>query len=381
MGIRELKQEVLQRYFQNRTNLGSTDLKIGFLSFEVMELLNIGAVLLRPISFTYLCYQIQGITHPLTMEGLRTMRTKLQEFEPNTKKLIACLDVVLRNFHQEPPCVKENATLTIKSCGVTLLFSSGNGKCNISVEEGDGDIQYNVSECSGAMYLSRLCCRPQPLNVASLQTVKEALERWEMGENLRRCLNLVLQEFPKEPTSVQENAQLVITTDKIRLEFISGMGRCEISTSFKGRKPYYHVEVKDWEMYRDRLPMCKEPLSIRNLERIRRKVRFLEGTPMDVRKCLNIALQKFHQEPEEVRKNAHMVIEVEGGEIKLVSGNGANRIDVCCNGREICYRCVPLMDKKEDSTAMKTLGWCIIYSLKTCYTKLRNSYKIFGGSL
>lgn len=368
MGIGRQKKEILQRYFQAGTNPGSTYIEIGFLPFEVMELLNIGAVLLRPFSFSYLCYQIQGTTHPLSVEGLRAMRTKLQEFEPDTKKLIACLDVVLKNFHQEPPCVKKNATLTIKSSGVTLLFSCGNGKCNITVEEVDGDLQYNVSECSGDTYLSRLCCRPQPLNVASLQKVKEGLESWEMGDDLRRCLNLVLQEFPKEPTSVQENARLVITIGKIRLEFISGKGHCEISAFFKEREPHYRVEVKNWEMYRDRLPMYKEHLSIRNLERVRRKVRFLEGTPVDVRKCLNIALQKFCKEPEEVRKNGRMVIEVEGGEIELVSGKGENSIDVCSISREVCYRRTPPrtdlqvkadMLKKEDTAVKKTLAWSL----------------------
>ncbi|XP_065420176.1 uncharacterized protein LOC101940633 [Chrysemys picta bellii] len=267
---------------------------------------------------------------PLTVETLQGVQDALEKRGVPDKKLVACLKRALVEFPREPRCVQRNAQMVIRHDHTELVFVSGQGKCEITVSEGDGEPCYKVKESTVMVYWKWLRSHPQRLSVGSLQRIRDRLESWGvMTKELRCSFDLVLREFPKEPECVRENAKMCVSWDETKLRLISEDGDCEVSVTCCDGKPSYEVKVKSWAMYQERMHLSEQPLSIENLEGVRREVRGLSGTPEKVKETLNVAVKDFSNELGCLQENTRLVIECDRGEMVFVSGKGENKVNVC----------------------------------------------------
>nr|XP_005314686.3 uncharacterized protein LOC101940633 [Chrysemys picta bellii] len=283
----------------------------------------------EPTAQVYLA-RLRSRPQKLSTKSLQGVRDVLEKWGVLDEELGASFERALVEFPREPRCVKSNARMVIRHDHTELVFVSGQGECEITVSEGDGEPCYEVKEPTVTVYRERLRARPQRLSVGSLQRIRDRLECWEvMTEELRCSFDLVLREFPKEPECVRENPRMCVAWDETKLRLISEDGDCEVSVTCCDGKPSYEVTVKSWAMYQERMHLSEQPLSIENLEGVRREVRSLSGTPKKVKEALNVAVRDFSAEPGCLQENARLVIECDGGEMVFVSGKGENKVNVC----------------------------------------------------
>nr|XP_042703394.1 uncharacterized protein LOC122173272 [Chrysemys picta bellii] len=274
----------------------------------------------------------------LSTKSLQGVRDALEKWGVLHEELGAGFERALVEFPREPRCVKSNARMVIRHDHTELVFVSGQGECEITVSEGDGEPCYEVKEPMVTVYWERLRVRPQRLSVGSLQRIRERLECWEvMPEELRSCFDLVLREFPKEPECIRDNPRMCVAWDETKLRLISEDGDCEVSVTCCDGKPSYEVKVKSWAMYQERMHLSEQPLSIENLEGVRREVRGLSGTPKKVKEALNEAVRDFSAELGWLQENARLVIECDRGEMVFVSGKGENKVNVCTIDGKVSY--------------------------------------------
>ncbi|KAG6922339.1 hypothetical protein G0U57_002809 [Chelydra serpentina] len=253
-------------------------------------------------------------------------------------ELRRCFEQALAEFPREPPCVQNNVRMAIRHDHTKPVFVSGQGECEITVSEGDGEPCYEVKEPTVTVYRERLRAHPQRLSVENLESIRGRLESWEvMTTELRCCFDLVLREFPKEPECIQENPRMCLAWDERKLRLLSEDGDCEVSVTCCNGKPSYEVKVKSWAMYQERMHLSEQPLSTENLEGVRREVRGLSGTPEKVKEALNVAVRDFSSEPGCLRENPRLVIECDRGEMAFVSGKRENKVDVCIIDGKVSY--------------------------------------------
>ncbi|EMP25753.1 hypothetical protein UY3_17169 [Chelonia mydas] len=291
----------------------------------------------EPTAQVYLA-RLRSRPQKLSTKSLRDVRDALEKWELLDEDLRAGFERALEEFPREPRCVQRSARMVIQSDETELVFVSGQGECEITVSEGDREPCYEVKEPAVAVYLERLRTRPQRLSVGKLERIRGRLESWEvMTKELRRCFDLVLREFPKEPKRVRDNTWMCVTWEETKLRLISEDGDCEVSVTCCDGKPSYEAKVKSWEMYQERMRHSEQPLSIENLEGVRREVRGLAETPEKVKEALNVAVRDFSAEPGCLQENARLVIECPGGEMVFVSGKGENKVNVCIIDGKVSY--------------------------------------------
>ncbi|XP_053902558.1 uncharacterized protein LOC128847215 [Malaclemys terrapin pileata] len=266
---------------------------------------------------------------PLSMETLQGARDGLEQCGELGEELGSCLDLALERFCREPQYVQENARLLIRWDGGELEFVSGEGQCDISVCYMDSEPHYHITAQTGDVYLTWLLSHPEPLSSANLASVRDSLESCGvMGEELRNCFNLALQEFHREPPCVQANAKMLIQCKRGSLAFLSGEGQCEISVRCRDGKPHYDVGELPMHMYLDRLHAQPEPLSADTLWKVWRKLVSCRRETATLRACISHALDQFIQEPRCVQENARLLIRWGGGELEFISGQGQCEISV-----------------------------------------------------
>ncbi|XP_075774402.1 uncharacterized protein LOC112544940 isoform X2 [Pelodiscus sinensis] len=171
-------------------------------------------------------------SHPeqLSVENLLRVQTKLEAWGKMTNELRDCFIHAQEKFQQEPVYVQQNAKMLIHGSGRILEFLSGTGECEISVFYQNRELQYHVKELTVEVYLARLHYHPEQLSVENLLRVQAKLESGgKMTEILRRCFELTLEKFPKEPSCLQHNTRLVISAAGTELVFVSGWGENEIN--------------------------------------------------------------------------------------------------------------------------------------------------------
>ncbi|CAM4655304.1 unnamed protein product [Lepidochelys olivacea] len=144
------------------------------------------------------------------------------------------------HFAKEPDCVKNNAKMTLH----------WNGKSR-----------------------GRISAGLRVLSLANLEGARRSLDSWEeTPKSLKTCFDCTIQGFQKEPTCAQENAKLVIRTNRRNLPFVSGKGECEINISYSDGKLVYTVNEPTGEVYLARLGTRPAPLSVPSVVRARNKL-------------------------------------------------------------------------------------------------------------
>ncbi|XP_006037713.1 uncharacterized protein LOC102375666 [Alligator sinensis] len=179
--------------------------------------------------------------------------------------------------------------------------------------------------------------KPWKLSIESLRKVQAQLESKRlMTPMLRRCFELALKQFPQEPQCVQDNAQVVIASQMMELEFVSGEGECKIKVSAAEGCPQYKVREPTKSMYLARLLHQPQLLTTENLKNIKKTLETWGSLSEEMELCFEEVLKEFPQEPLCVRSNAHLVIHCDGMELRFVSGERECEITVC--GSEPRYK-------------------------------------------
>ncbi|XP_039374799.1 uncharacterized protein LOC120394627 [Mauremys reevesii] len=281
--------------------------------------------------------KVEGWKGPeqLTVGNLKKAQGRLESRGLMNPELRRCFELALAEFLREPLCVQNNAQLVIELEGQRLVFVCGSARCEITVSHTSREPHYHVQEPTGDIYLARLKSRPQKLSTKSLQGVRDALEKWGLlDEELGAGFERALAEFPREPRCVQRNARMVIRHDCTELVFVSGQGECEITVSEGEREPCYEVKEPTVTVYQERLRSCPQRLSAGNLERIRNRLESWGVMTKELRRCFNLLLRKFPQEPECIRDNPRMCVAWDETKLQLVSEDGDCEVSVtCCDGK------------------------------------------------
>lgn len=173
---------------------------------------------------------------------------KAQSQEPPQGAMRNCLDEAVLKFSEEPGVLKKNARMVLQCNGTRREFLSGKGENYIEVVWLRGRVEYLVHEASPEVRVARLGRHPLPLNLTTVIGVREDLATQGALEELQGCLEKVVQEFPREPEAVQNNAMLTVScgTD---LSFVSGKGQTKINVYRKdsiGGDIQYQVKATGW---------------------------------------------------------------------------------------------------------------------------------------
>ncbi|KAM7146204.1 uncharacterized protein RBU57_014798 [Macrochelys suwanniensis] len=230
-----------------------------------------------------------------------------------------------------------------RSEGAELTLPSGEGECETSVCDTDGEPRCHVAEPTGDVCLAGFRARPQPLSMETLQGARDGLERrGELGEELGSCLDLALERFCREPQCVQENARLRIRWAGGELEFIAGQGQCGISVSCSAGEPQYHVTEKTWDVFAAWTNSHPEPLSVKTLERVRNTLGCWGALGEELSGCLAEAVSQFSREPRCVQENARLEIQCGRRQLRFTSGKGKFEISVRYGDGKPEYRVVKI---------------------------------------
>ncbi|XP_070594010.1 uncharacterized protein [Erythrolamprus reginae] len=143
----------------------------------------------------------------LTLTILEEAKTS----EPFSEAMQKCFDTAIREFMLEPLIVRENAKMILECNGTRREFVSGTGENYLEVSWVHSQIHYMVREANSQVYMARLGRHPLPLSLGSILEVCQRLVTLEESEELRQCLNKAIEEFPKEPQVLQDNAVLEVS--------------------------------------------------------------------------------------------------------------------------------------------------------------------------
>ncbi|TFJ96174.1 dTDP-4-dehydrorhamnose reductase [Platysternon megacephalum] len=272
-----------------------------------------------------------------------TVQQKVEMWEEKAQSQSSSLDRGLCESPRKPPGVRGSCRTVVPSQGAELTLTSGAGECETRVCDTDGEPQGHVAEPTGDVCLARLRARPQPLSMETLQGARDGLERCrELGKELSSCLELALERFCREPQCVQGNARLLIRWDGGELEFIAGQGQCEICVSCSAGEPQYHITEKTWDVFVAWTNLHPEPLSIKNLERVRNTLESWGLGGEELSGCFGEAISRFSREPTCVQENARLLIRWGGEELEFVSGKGECEITVSYVDGKPQYRAVKI---------------------------------------
>ncbi|XP_070594009.1 uncharacterized protein [Erythrolamprus reginae] len=150
-----------------------------------------------------------------------TILEEAKASEPFSEAMQKCFDTAIREFMLEPLIVRENAKMTLECNGTRREFVSGKGENYIEVYWVDSQAHYRVKEANSQVYVARLGRHPLPLNLGSILEVYQQLVTLEESEELRQCLNKAIEEFPKEPRVLQDNAVLEVSCGGSHVTFRS----------------------------------------------------------------------------------------------------------------------------------------------------------------
>lgn len=179
---------------------------------------------------------------------------------------------------------------------------------------------------------------PAPLTVAKLRKTQACLKFWGvLTPALRRCFELALTEFPREPLCVQDNARMVIRQDHMELVFVAGQGECEIFVSGGRMGPGYEVREPTVEVYRERLRSRPQRLNAGILAGIRDRLQSWGVMTKELRSCFALALEKFPKEPACVRDNPGMSVVWDETGLRLISIDGDCEVSVTSHYGEPHY--------------------------------------------
>ncbi|KAH1183167.1 hypothetical protein KIL84_004659 [Mauremys mutica] len=243
------------------------------------------------------------------METLQEARDRLERCGELGEELGSCLDLALERFGRESPCVQGNATMMLSWAGGSLEFLSGEGGYTISVFYHKGNPRYylHIKDLPGHLYVAWLRSRKERLSSNSLLALFTGL-RLSQGETavLRACFHRAWEGFRREPRCVQENARLLIRWDGQELEFVSGLGQCEISVLLADGEPQYHITELKGDRPVTWSHTSPESLSVTNLETVRDRLGCWGLLGKELSGCFGEAISQFSQEPSCMQENARL---------------------------------------------------------------------------
>lgn len=176
------------------------------------------------------------------------------------------------------------------------------------------------------LYVAALLPSDELLTVDNLLKHRDRLAG--MNYILRACFDRAIDDFSREPHSVQQNARMVIHCDGQAVKFRSGRGECRILVYFLHEEIHYNVQEQTSEMYLARLSVRKEPLSLGDLLRVRHRLQAWGVLSQQLGGCLDFVVDEFAKEPFCVQDDARLVIDCDGQVLRFTSGSGKNDINV-----------------------------------------------------
>ncbi|XP_077187310.1 uncharacterized protein LOC143834384 [Paroedura picta] len=273
----------------------------------------------------------------LSFSALLSLRNRAKR----SGELFSCLDLALEKLSLEPPCIRNNARLTVAANHTLKEWISGKGGCEIVIFHSQGKPHYYTYAAEWRQYLSRLCSQSYPLSLGNLLKTRSQLCLWgSAGEAPSlACFDRAVEGFLMEPSVVKQDARMLVECEGRVVEFVSGQGSCEISVFLSADDvPQYDVEVKSWYVFLERLRAGIVPLTLENLKMVRDRLgRWQE----DLHDCFDVAVLTFAKEPSWIQENAKLVIAASGETIELVSGKGENQVRVFGSKDGIQYRISP----------------------------------------
>ncbi|XP_028569693.2 uncharacterized protein LOC114588508 [Podarcis muralis] len=167
--------------------------------------------------------------------------------EPQEGAMRKCLEEAVHKFSEEPAMVRKNSRMVLQCNGTKQEFVSGKGEIHIEVVWINGTASYILDESSPEVHVVRLGRHPMPLSLARISDVLQDLpsnisETQGDLKELRSCLNKALQEFPREPVVLQDDAKLMVTCGGVNLTFISGGGQSDINVYREDGEVQYQVK-------------------------------------------------------------------------------------------------------------------------------------------
>ncbi|XP_044281412.1 uncharacterized protein LOC123021072 [Varanus komodoensis] len=259
--------------------------------------------------------------------------------EEKDSKMYHCLSCALEMLQKEPPCVRSNARLSISDGHTLKEFTSGDGECTITIFHNQGKIQYDVFVPTWEMYLSRLCSGSQPLSLGNILSIRSHLHSWgssRPGFSSLACFDRAAERFSMEPEIIKRDAEMLVECAGKVVKFVSGQGNCKISVFFRQGEPEYLLQINNLDVAMERLRTGTEPLNLENLWKVRDMLDAPEWRL--IRDCLDVAIDRFWQEPQCVQNNAKMLVFSGNKNILLISGKGENLITVTCKYGKIVYK-------------------------------------------
>ncbi|XP_060094203.1 uncharacterized protein LOC132571429 [Heteronotia binoei] len=260
----------------------------------------------------------------LSISSLLSIRKKVDP----SRELFSCLNLALEKLSLEPPCIRNNARLTIAANQSLLEWNSGKGDCEIVIFHSQDKPRYYVYTTEWEQYLSRLCSQSYPLTLGNLLTTRSKLRLWSSsGTNLSlACFDQAVKCFSMEPNAVKQDARMLVECEGQVVEFVSGQGSCEISVFLSADDvPKYDIQTKNWHVFLERLRAGIVPLNLENIKMVKDR---LGSWKEDLRHCFDVALLAFVREPACITENAKLVVVANGETIELISGKGENQITV-----------------------------------------------------
>ncbi|KAL8213116.1 UNVERIFIED_CONTAM: hypothetical protein K2H54_060806 [Gekko kuhli] len=270
----------------------------------------------------------------LSFSALLSLRSTV---EPSGE-LFSSLDLALEKLSLEPPCIRNNAQLTIAANQTLMEWVSGKGNCEIVIFHSQGKPHYHICAAEWEQYLSHLCSQSYPLTLGNLLRTRSQLRFGSSsGKTLSlACFDRAVKGFLMEPNAVKQDARMLVECEGQVVEFISGQGSCEISVFLSAdNAPEYDVQVKSWLMFLERLRAGIVPLNLENIKMVRDK---LGSWKEDLNHCFDVALLTFAKEPRCIQENAKLVVVAGGETIELISGKGENQITLCHSEDGIQYQ-------------------------------------------
>ncbi|XP_008119929.2 uncharacterized protein LOC100554454 [Anolis carolinensis] len=281
----------------------------------------------------------QNPVHQLTLETLERVRDILERSTSMDEGMRTGFQVLLQKFYEEPPWVMKNAHVILKgNDGKEVEFAAGKREWKIVICA--GGIHYQVTGPSAELDEARRGFLHQPLSVENLERVRSTLEdHGLLDEGLRVCFLVAIQNFPKEPSYVKNNAQMVLKGNDGK-EFEFGSGNQEWKISIFAGDWNYHVTAPSARMYLTRLRSQPQPLSIQTLEEVRDGLAKWKVLTPTLNDCFELAIREFSREPNAIKNNAQMVIHFDENwrNLEFKAGNGDNKFCVTSSNGDPHYQ-------------------------------------------
>ncbi|XP_070792756.1 uncharacterized protein [Pituophis catenifer annectens] len=266
---------------------------------------------------------------PLSTGRLKKVEEDLKTFGPLTPAENSCFEMVLQRFPKKPDQIQNNAQIKFifdtDGENVEYVFISGNGDYKMDVTYSSGQPQYSELHVSSDNKLENFSCSLQTLDVGNLKEIESKLAQLDLlTDSLKSCFNHLVDKLPE--CIIKNNLQIDFTCDEQRLSVNSK--EWKINAQSNDGKVDFTFKSEIWEQFLKQNKGKPLELTVEKLKEVRTQVRNMSAVPKRVNDTFNKAVNVFCEETSCLQKNAHLVIQCDGGELDFISGKGQNKIDI-----------------------------------------------------